>query len=168
MKQLRTTDNAERICALLAEGYTLRQIARELGLRSASTIVNWANEDTTFRERYARAMELRCERMADEILEISDNASNDWMEREGLIVPDHENVQRSRLRVDSRKWLMSKMLPKKYGDKVTQEITGEDGGALISRIELIPVAARPRPEADAEAASVGEASVTPLRALPSR
>ena len=95
--KIRTINNAERICALLAEGYTLRQIARELSFRSASAIVNWANEDTAFRERYAGAMELRCARMAEEILEISDNASNDWMEREGLTVPDHENVQRSRL-----------------------------------------------------------------------
>jgi hypothetical protein len=45
---------------------------------------------------------------------------------------------------------------------------GEDGGALITRIELIPVDPRPRSEADAEAATLGEASVTPLRALPSR
>ena len=144
--KIRTINNAERICAMLAEGYTLRQIARELSFRSASAIVNWANEDTAFRERYAGAMELRCARMAEEILEISDNASNDWMEREGLIVPDHENVQRSRLRVDSRKWLLAKMLPKKYGDKVTQEVAGDPNAPLLTRIELVAVPAK-RPSA---------------------
>src|SRR4051812_6135696 len=145
--KLRTSSNAERICALLAEGYTLRQIARELSFRSASAIVNWANEDAAFRERYVRAMELRSERMAEEIVEISDDGSNDWMKRQGLIVPDHENVQRSRLRVDTRKWLLSKMLPKKYGDRVTQEITGDAGAPLITRIELVPVDPPPRREA---------------------
>ncbi len=47
---------------------------------------------------------------------------------------------------DSRRWYLSTAMPKKYGDKITTEITGEDGGALITRIELVPVAARPRPQ----------------------
>ena len=50
------------------------------------------------------------------------------------------------------------MLPKKYGDRVTQEIAGEAAAPLITRIELVPVDPRPRPEADAEAASAGEAT----------
>jgi cell division protein YceG involved in septum cleavage len=166
--KIRTANNAERICALLIEGYTLRQIARELGFRSASAIVNWANEDATFRERYARAMELRCERMAEEILEISDNGSNDWMEREGLIVPDHENVQRSRLRVDSRKWLLSKMMPKKYGDRVTTEVTGDPNAPLLTRIELVAVAPKSQPEDLPASNGSDEATVTPLQALSSR
>ena len=81
---------------------------------------------------------------------------------------DNARVQQARLMSDNRKWLLSKMLPKKYGDRVTTEITGNDGGALITRIELVPVAARPRPEADAEAATLSEAAATPLRAITSR
>ena len=87
------------------------------------------------------------------------------MEREGLIVPDHENVQQSRLRVDSRKWLLSKQLPKKYGDKITQEITGDASAPLVTRIELVPVAPVLRGPAPAAG---GEAVVTPLRGLPAR
>ena len=166
--KLRTINNAERICALLAEGYTLRQIARELSFRSASAIVNWANEDAGFRERYARAMDLRCERMAEEILEISDDGSNDWMEREGLIVPDHENVQRSRLRVDSRKWLLGKMMPRKFGDKVTQEIAGDASAPLITRIELVAVTPKSQLEDPPASNGSDEATVTPLQALSSR
>ena len=41
-----------------------------------------------------------------------------------------EAIQRSRLRVDTRKWILSKMVPKKYGTKVTAEITGADGGPV--------------------------------------
>lgn len=73
--------------------------------------------------RYARAKETAMEALADEIMEISDNASNDWMERNSADSPgwiaNGEAVQRSRLRVDTRKWLMAKLAPKKYGDKVT-------------------------------------------------
>ena len=124
-------------------------------------------DDPEFAVRYARAMELRCERMAEEILEIADDSSNDWMEREGLIVPDHENVQRSRLRVDSRKWVLSKLMPRKYGDRVTQEITGDANAPLITRIELVSVYPPSRPELDHEN-RVSKATVTPLRALPPR
>jgi hypothetical protein len=122
--KLRNPENAERICTLLSEGYTLRQVVKEIGVGSGGAIHDWSREDVVFGEQYARAMQLRAERMAEEILEISDDGSNDWMTREGdagevVTVADHEHIQRSKLRVDSRKWLLSKMLPKKYGDRTT-------------------------------------------------
>ena len=110
-----------------------------------------------------RAREAGCLLWADQLLAISDA---DYTGPGGLV--DHARVQQARLMSDNRKWLLAKMLPKQFGDRVTQEIVGEDGGTLITRIELIPVGPRPRPEADAEVASVGEASVTPLRAITSR
>ncbi len=61
---------------------------------------------------------------AEEIVDIADDATNDWMERrneEGgvsAVVADHEHISRSKLRVDSRKWIASKLLPKVYGDKL--------------------------------------------------
>lgn len=85
-------------------------------------------------------MDLRCERMAEEIQEISDDGSNDWMEREGITVADHEHIQRSKLRVDSRKWLLSKMMPKKYGDRVSAEVTGADGKDLIPEVDPSKIA----------------------------
>lgn len=115
---LRTPENADRICEMLADKRTLREIARELNC-TAPAITTWAREDAEFATRYARAMDLRCDLMAEEILEISDDGSNDWMEREGIKVADHEHIQRSKLRVDSRKWLMAKMMPKKYGERTT-------------------------------------------------
>ena len=114
----RSADNAERICLLIAQGYTLRQIAKQLEFSHAARITDWVRDDAEFAAQYARAKEVQADHMADEILEISDEATNDWMDREGIRVPDHEHLQRSRLRVDTRKWLMSKMLPKKYGDKL--------------------------------------------------
>jgi hypothetical protein len=79
--------------------------------------------------------------MADELLEIADDSSKDKYSieiGEGVEIEktDHEVIQRSRLRVDTRKWLMSKMLPKKYGDRIQQELTGPNGAALIPVINL--------------------------------
>lgn len=119
-----------RVCALIADGYTLRQIAKLPDMPAKSTILAWAAADEAFRVPYSRAMELRAEALADEIIDISDDGSNDWREREvkeGWVVQEvnQENINRSRLRVDARKWLLSKLLPKKYGDKVGVEHSGE-------------------------------------------
>ena len=100
--------------------------------------------------------------MAEEILEIADD---NYTGPDGRA--DNGAVQQARLRVDSRRWLLSKLMPRKYGDKITQEITGEEGGALITRIELVPVAPKPRPELPARDGG-DEATVPLLRALPSR
>lgn len=102
---------------------------------SKTSVFRWLNDQPSFRDQYARAREAQAEHWADEILEIADDGSNDWMERrlkDGATetVIDHEHVTRSRLRVDSRKWLMSKLAPKKYGDKVVNEHTGADGGPV--------------------------------------
>lgn len=115
---IRNPQNADLICERLSEGYTLRQIARELDC-TAGAISIWASEDTEFAKRYARAMDVRTDRMAEEIVDIADDGSNDWMEREGHEVANGEHIQRSRLRVDTRKWLMAKMMPKKYGERTT-------------------------------------------------
>lgn len=93
-----------------------------------STIMDWLEEGPAYAERYARAREAQADYMADEIMEISDNASNDWMTREDPENPGYalngEHIQRSRLRVDSRKWLASKLKPKKYGEKVDMNHSG--------------------------------------------
>lgn len=132
-----TKEAADEICNRLAGGESLRQICADPKLPGISTVMRWLFDESKkeFWEHYARAREIQAERWADEILEIADDGTNDWVERElqngsSVKVVDHEHVSRSKLRVDSRKWLMSKLLPKKYGDKVSQEITGPDGGAI--------------------------------------
>jgi hypothetical protein len=88
-----------------------------------TTVFEWLAEDAAFADQYARAKEAGIEAMAEEVLDISDNATNDWMERHGQDdagwQANGEHIQRSRLRVDSRKWLLSKLAPKKYGDRTT-------------------------------------------------
>lgn len=124
---------AEAICTLLMEGETLRQIAAREGYPHKATIIRWLARHQEFRTMYAEARDVQADVMADDIMEISDNALNDWMERERQsgevdIVLNDEAIQRSRLRIDTRKWLMAKMAPKKYGDRVA--LTGPGGGPL--------------------------------------
>lgn len=74
-------------------------------------------------DQYARAKEESADSLADEILDIADNATNDWMKRnhgedDPGWVANGENIQRSRVRIDTRKWIASKLKPKKYGDKM--------------------------------------------------
>lgn len=136
-----TPEIAELICERIADGQSIREIGRADDMPAASTIFRWLSAHESFQEQYARAKQAQAENLAEEILDIADDASNDWMRRnadeDAGWVENGEAIQRSRLRVDSRKWLLSKLLPKKYGDKVTQELTGANGGALsiVHRIE---------------------------------
>lgn len=119
------------ICISLAEGLSLREICRKDEMPGLSTVFQWLAKHKDFAERYARAREAQADHMAEELLEIADDARNDWVEGEnGEAVLNHEHVTRSRLRVDTRKWLMSKLLPRKYGDKVQH--TGPDGNEPVT------------------------------------
>jgi hypothetical protein len=119
-----TQELADLICERLAEGEPLRQICRDEGMPAASTVRLWIVDDVNgFSAQYARAREIQAHTMAEEILEIADDARNDWMERQddkGGAGYDFmgEHVQRSKLRSENRKWLLSKMLPKVYGERL--------------------------------------------------
>jgi hypothetical protein len=95
---------------------------------ASSTVFKWLGLFPSFAEQYARARESQAETLAEDILEIADDARNDWMERRGEEdagwVANGEHIQRSRLRIDARKWLMSKMAPKKYGEKLDLNVGG--------------------------------------------
>ena len=122
----------DEICERVADGETVRQIGKLDHMPVASTIYLTLARDKEFSDQYAIARQAQLARWEDEILEIADDASNDWIERSGRDgdagwVLNGEAIGRSRLRVDSRKWIMSKRLPKVYGDKVTTEHTGEGG-----------------------------------------
>jgi len=85
-----------------------------------STVLRWLGdeENLEFRDRYARAREMQADVLFDEVLEIADDTSGDWSEDDdGRRIFDHEHVQRSRLRVDARKWAAGKLAPKRYDTK---------------------------------------------------
>jgi hypothetical protein len=89
----------------------------------ASTVHLWVVQDREgFSLQYANARRAQAAFWAEELLEIADDGSNDWIERNDENNPgwqaNGEHHARSRLRLDTRKWLLSKVLPKVYGDKM--------------------------------------------------
>lgn len=81
--------------------------------------------------QYARARDERADRIFEEILEIADESNKDTLISDNGITINSEFVQRSRLRIDARKWYLSKMLPKKFGDKVENTIVGDNEKPII-------------------------------------
>lgn len=129
-----TEAQADLICEQIASTTrSMKSVCQLLDI-PVGTVLAWLAREATFQEKYARAKEMQADLLAEEILDIADDGSNDLMTvvkgNEAYEVENKEVVNRSRLRVDSRKWIASKLKPKKYGDKVTQEITGADGGPL--------------------------------------
>lgn len=129
---------ADTICKRLAEGESLRSICRDDAMPTKSTVCKWLfdSDKRAFADQYARAREVQAELMAEEIVEISDDTSrDDIVDPLTLQVkPNNEWLARSRLRVDARKWVASKLLPKKYGDRVQQEVSGPNGGPVEGKV----------------------------------
>ena len=137
---------AGEILERIAGGESLRAICEAEHLPTRRTVFRWLADPARaeFCHQYARAREAQAEHWAEEILEIADDSSRDvkTIERKGELVEvvDHDVVQRSKLRVDTRKWLLSKLAPRKYGDKV--ELGSDPNKPIVTRIERVIV--RPR------------------------
>ena len=124
-----TQELADKVCFKIAEGYSMRTVCKADDMPCMTTIFKWLREKPEFTQQYTRATEERTEAMSEDILDIADDGSNDLMTiQKGDKTYQMENKEvtnRSRLRVDTRKWLMSKMKPKKYGDKIDVTSAGE-------------------------------------------
>lgn len=141
-----TQEIANTICDRLTGGESLRQICRDDNMPAASQVCLWLTKNTVFREQYSAAREAQVEAFYDDLNEIADDGTNDWMERETkrgntIVVPNHEHISRSKLRAEVRMWALSKMQPKKYGNKNFQEITGKDGNPLNPTMSDAQIAA---------------------------
>ena len=117
----------------------IRHICADDGRINVQTFYEWIEADPALGERYARAQAKRMEVMAERILEIADDSSGDtFVDAKGKEHTDYENIQRSKLRVDTRKWLMSKLAPKKYGDRAELEVSSKTTqGAIQAPDELL-------------------------------
>ena len=100
-----------------------------------STFSRWVDDDATLAENYARAREDLIELMAEQVLQLSDQD----VPMSGDGKKDWQAIQKHKLQVDSRKWLLSKLAPKKYGDKL--EVSGDATNPLVHRIERVVVKA---------------------------
>lgn len=113
---------AATICQRIANGETLSVICRDEGMPDRVTVFRWERAHDEFRNDLARAREAQALRWAEQILEIADDGTNDFVATEKGPAFNAEHVQRSRLRVDTRKWLLAKALPRLYGDKVDGDL----------------------------------------------
>ena len=156
---LYTPELADEICLRLSAGEPLAAICRSEHMPGLRTVYDWAEADTDLSARIARAREEGEESIAAECLGIADDGTNDWMERNGQDSPGYtlngEHVQRSKLRIDTRLKLLAKWNPKKYGDKIDMNHSGElavdhDATRVATRISELLALADARKNADGQ------------------
>lgn len=119
----------DKICQRIEEGESLRSVLRDKDMPSSRTFFKWIDEDEEKVKQYARSTSIRADLIFDEILEISDNTiegsvihvKGDGTEE----VRTGDMLGHRRLQVDARKWILSKMNPKKYGDKSELDLTSK-------------------------------------------
>jgi len=127
---------------------SLKSICADESMPSVSSIFKYLKDNEEFAELYARAREAKAELLAEEILDIADDGSNDLMTivkgDSSYDIENKEVTNRSKLRVDARKWLAAKMMPRKYGDKLDMTTGGDKIGSNIFKIQVV------NPEKDEE------------------
>lgn len=120
-----TKEIADKICAELSEGKSLRTICDADDMPCKATVFRWLRVEEGFSDQYARAKDESAEAMIEDMLAIADSGN-------------YSDTNRARLRVDTRKWIASKLKPKKYGDKIQQEHTGNITIEAVSFADTSP------------------------------
>ena len=118
------SDLAKEICDAIASTSkgTKRLCVENSHWPCQDTLFTWLKIYPEFSEQYAQAKICQIELLVDEILEISDDSSQDQYVNElGVLVSNPPAINRARLKVDTRKWLASKLVPKVYGNKIDIE-----------------------------------------------
>jgi len=135
-----TPELAESICERLSCGESLTSICAAEGMSKRTTVVGWQGQHDGFSTAYARARIAYADAIFDEAMEIADDSLGDWTTRtkkgEEIRVVDHENIQRSRLRVDTRLRVAAKINPVKYGDKLDLNMSGDLNVSHLSDAKL--------------------------------
>lgn len=108
----------EDLLGKIAEGKSLRSICLSKDMPGIRTVFDWLDQHPDFRTKYARAREIQGDVMDDMILTVADQCTP-------------ETAASDRVKIDAYKWRASKLAPKKYGEKLQQEITGTEGGPVV-------------------------------------
>lgn len=112
-----TQELADEVCKSLAQGNSLRKTCRKKEMPSRYTVMNWLVDPNKkeFFNQYAQAREIGSDVIFDELIELADKCK------------DPALAQLLKIRIDTRKWCLARQQPRKYGDRIQQEITGKDG-----------------------------------------
>jgi hypothetical protein len=137
-------EHADLLCAEISScTHSLNRIVKRLqkehdGFPSIPTIFKWLRDNEEFAKSYARVKDDQMDLLAEEMLDIADDDSLDVaFSEDGKPFVDKEHINRSRLRVDTRKWIASKLKPKKYGDKVETTLQNPDGSPLNLTVNFV-------------------------------
>ena len=129
-------DTFNYICKEIEKGRSLRSVLREDNMPSSSTFFNWFKDDEPKTKQYAYAVEQRAEMIFEDILAIADKSDEDVIiDENGIPQTNHDVINRSRIRIDARKWMLGKMNPRRYSDKL--DLTS--GGEKIQNPSVISV-----------------------------
>lgn len=126
-------DKAAEICARLVNGESLRAICRDDNMPDVKTVYLWMSQNETFLQQYAKAKEDQADTLQEDILDIADTEPMQVVDDKGVARIDSAHVNWMRLRIDSRKWIASKLKPKKYGDR--QVLAGDAENPLEVQVE---------------------------------
>lgn len=131
-----TDDLFYLLCERIAQGEPMVSVCADQTMPSYRQVFKYMHKDEKARELYYAAQECRMETMADEILTISYDDSQDFSidEKSGRRISHNDVVQRARLKTDNLKWTMAKMAPKRFGEKNQTEVTGSGGAPLAMTI----------------------------------
>lgn len=141
-----TKETGDIICERIADGESLRKICLDDDMPSKASVFRWLYEQEAFRDQYARAREEQTETFADEMTDIADEHGTKTVinvdGEEVIVAYDSVAVARNKLRVDTRKWIMAKVKPKKYGEKVM--LADSEGNNLPApQFIITPVTVKP-------------------------
>lgn len=132
---------ADAICDEIAIGRSVLQICEDKDFPGERTVYRWLEQHEEFRQKYARAREFQAEHYAAQIVALADTPVE---ARKVVIKPDGSEeitigdaVERTKVQIDARKWYAARLNPKKYGDKVQNEHSGPDGGAIQSEHRIV-------------------------------
>jgi hypothetical protein len=145
---------ADRIIVLLMRGEMLSDICQEPDMPHPNSVLTWVAENReSFAARYREARQTGYHMVADGLFGITDDRSNDWIVRckeDGTVemILDSERVPRARLRFDSRRWVLPKVLPRDYGDRPNLQARRDDESDMAEFLKLLNGRSRGLPSED--------------------
>jgi hypothetical protein len=151
-----TSEIGEEVCRRLYESEgndipeSLRQICSDPDMPARATVHRWLNENTEFRDQYARAREIRMDALVDRMVWLSMEAKTKATGAPGTGEAGAK-VAAYKLEIDTIKWILSREYAREYGDKISQEISGPGGGPVRTEGEY-----RPSPEDEAMLRRISE------------
>lgn len=126
-------ETAEAICVRLAAGESLSSVCRDPAMPVKPTVLRWLARNIEFQTQYARAKQEGADAVAEQMFDIADEEPP--LKEDGSI--DQGAIAYAKHRTDVRKWYLARIAPKKYGDKLHQELTGADGVPLNIGVEFV-------------------------------